>query len=376
MRFTRHEWAGAFGDIGTDFPLLVGMIGAGGLDVASVLIMFGAMQVLTALRYRMPMPVQPLKAVAVLVIAQKLGGNVLYGAGLAIGAVMLVLTMTGLLDRLARAIPKVVVRGIQFGLGVQLVQLALNRYVAAEGARGYALAAVAFVITVLLLGHKKLPAALVVIALGLGYAVVFRGQDFAALPALQLRLPQPHLPRWPDIATGLLVLALPQIPLSLGNSIFATHQIAQDFFPQRAPTVRQIGLTYSLMNLINPFLSGIPTCHGSGGMAGHYAFGGRTGGSVLIYGSLYLVLGLLFSGGFATLAQGFPWPVLGVILLFEGLTLMALVRDLAAPSADFVLALLIGLMACGLPYGYVVALVVGTALAHASRANWIRLGPA
>jgi len=46
--------------------------------------------------------------------------------------------------------------------------------------------------------------------------------------------------------------------------------------------VRQISLTYSFMNLINPFLSGIPTCHGSGGMAGHYALGGRTGGSIII----------------------------------------------------------------------------------------------
>ncbi len=186
------------------------------------------------------------------------------------------------------------------------------------------------------------------------------------MPALRLRLPQPRLPRWVDIATGFLVLALPQIPLSLGNSIIATRQIAQDFFPQRVVTVRQIGLTCSLMNLINPFLSGIPTCHTSGGMAGHHALGGRTGGSVLIYGSMYLVLGLFFSAGFATLAHIFPLPVLGVILLLEGLTLMALVRDLTERPPDLVLALLIGLMACGLPYGHAIALVVGTALVYAS----------
>jgi hypothetical protein len=63
--------------------------------------------------------------------------------------------------------------------------------------------------------------------------------------------------------------------------------------------VRKIGFTYATMNLVNPFLSGIPTCHGSGGMAGHYAFGARTGGSVVIYGMFYLLFGLFFSRGFS-----------------------------------------------------------------------------
>src|SRR5437588_4662045 len=88
IRFDRNELAGAFGDIGTDLPLIVGMILAAKLDSASVLVLFGAMQVLTALRYRMPMPVQPLKAVAALVITQKLSGSLLYGGGLAIGLLM------------------------------------------------------------------------------------------------------------------------------------------------------------------------------------------------------------------------------------------------------------------------------------------------
>ena len=146
IRFDRNELAGAFGDIGTDLPLIVGMIIAAKLDSASVLVLFGAMQVLTALRYRMPMPVQPLKAVAALVITQKLSGSLLYGGGLAIGLLMLALTLTGSINWLARVVPKAVVRGIQFGLGLQLTTLALRQYVQADGVRGYALAALAFVI--------------------------------------------------------------------------------------------------------------------------------------------------------------------------------------------------------------------------------------
>src|SRR6266513_5165615 len=131
IRFDRNELAGAFGDIGTDLPLIVGVILAANLDSASALILFGAMQILTALRYRMPMPVQPLKAVAALVIAQKLSGSLLYGGGLAIGLLMLALTLTGSINWLARVVPKAVVRGIQFGLGLQLTTLALRQYIQA-----------------------------------------------------------------------------------------------------------------------------------------------------------------------------------------------------------------------------------------------------
>jgi hypothetical protein len=55
IRFDRNELSGAFGDIGTDFPLIVGLILAAHLDSASVLIVFGGMQILTGLLYRMPM---------------------------------------------------------------------------------------------------------------------------------------------------------------------------------------------------------------------------------------------------------------------------------------------------------------------------------
>src|SRR3954466_14346603 len=120
VRFDRNELSGAFGDIGTDFPLLVGMILAAKLDAASVLTVFGLMQLLTGLAYGLPMPAQPLKAMAVLVIAGRANGNVLYGAGLAIGIVMFILAVTGLIDKLADFVPKNVVRGIQFGLGLQL----------------------------------------------------------------------------------------------------------------------------------------------------------------------------------------------------------------------------------------------------------------
>jgi hypothetical protein len=364
VRFDRNELSGAFGDLGTDFPLLVGMILAAGLDAASVLIVFGAMQVLTGLTYGLPMPVQPLKAMAVIVITQKLAGNVLFGGGLAIGVVMLALAATGLVDALARAVPKSVVRGIQLGLGLQLALLALRDYVPADGAVGYVLAGAAFVITLALLGNRRIPPAPLVILLGIAYAFFFKLDAASLAGSVGARLPQFRVPAWNDVLTGFLLLALPQIPLSLGNSILATRQVAADLFPHRPLSVRRIGLTYALMNLMSPFFGGVPTCHGSGGIAGHYTFGGRTGGSVVIYGAMYLVLGLLLGGGFQHATELFPRPVLGVVLFFEALALVKLVRDMAGSAADFAVVLLVGLMAFALPYGYVVGLVVGVVVAR------------
>jgi len=363
IRFDRNEFAGAFGDLGTDVPLLIGITLAAGLDGSSVLVTFGAMQILTGLMYRMPMPVQPLKAMAAIVIANQTSAATLYGGGFAIGLVMLLLATTGLLDWLARVVPKSVVRGIQLGLGLQLASVALGKFVQADGLRGYALAAGAFIITVFLLGNRRFPAALLAVTLGLIYSIAF-SLDAGLARNIDFRLPALHVPQPTDIVTGFLVLALPQIPLSLGNSVLATRQLAEDLFPDRRLTIRKIGLTYALMNLVNPWFGGVPTCHGSGGMAGHFAFGGRTGGSVIIYGSFLLLFGLFFGVSFDQLARVFPLPVLGVMLLFEALALIWLIRDTAPSRTEFPIAALVGLLAGGLPYGYVIGLVVGTALAY------------
>ncbi|GIV15756.1 MAG: hypothetical protein KatS3mg022_1191 [Armatimonadota bacterium] len=373
IRFDRHELAGAFGDIGTDLPLLVGLIATCGLDAASVLTLFGGMQVLTGLVYGLPMPVQPLKAMAVIMLSQKLSPELLYGGGLAIGAVMLVLTLSGGLDWLAKVVPLSVVRGIQFGLGVSLCSLALKDYVQSSGARGYLLAAAGFTAFLWLRKYRQVPAALVLIGIGAVYAVLFR-MDFIQLShSFGFSLPRVHFPSKDAILQGALLLALPQIPLSLSNSVVATAQTLRDLFPDRAISVRRIGLTYSLMNLINPLFGGVPTCHGCGGLAGFYAFGARTGGAPVIYGGMYLLLGLFLSGGFQQAVQVFPMPILGVVLLFEGLALMVLLRDRMSRPAELWLALLVAMAVVGLPYGYVVGIVGGTLLYYAGSQHWFNL---
>jgi MFS superfamily sulfate permease-like transporter len=163
---------------------------------------------------------------------------------------------------------------------------------------------------------------------------------------------------------GFLLLALPQIPLSLGNSLLATQRIAGDYFPEKSRMIslRTLGLTYSLMNLTAPFVGGIPVCHGSGGMVGHYLFGARTGGSIIIYGSVYLLVGVLFSQSFADFTHLFPLPILGVILLFESIGLLRLIKDIAHSDTDLFIALIVGLLSFGIPSGYLVGMIAGIVL--------------
>ena len=365
IRFDRNELAGSFGDIGTDLPLIVGIVFAAGLDSASVFVVFGMLQILTGLVYGLPMPMQPLKAMAVLVITQKLAGNILFGAGLAIGATMLVLSLSGGLGILARWIPHCVVRGIQFGLGLSLASLALKSYIPSMGWSGYALAAGGLVVMLSLWGNRRFPPGLLVIAIGVVYALVTDLPLGAIADGFAITLPTLYHPSLQDILTGFVLLALPQLPLSISNSVIATEQTIRDLFPRRQVSIRKIGLTYSIVNLTAPFFGGIPVCHGCGGLAGHYTFGARTGGSVVIYGMLYVLLGLFFSGPLHEVLKVFPQPILGVVLLFEALTLLALVRDQVHSRRDLTLALLVGVVALAMPHGYVVGLVLGTIVFYA-----------
>ncbi len=372
LRFDRHELAGAFGDIGTDLPLLIALVATCGLDAASVLIVFGALQIATGLVYGMPMPVQPLKAMATIMLASKLSAGTLAGGGLVIGAAMLLLSVTGLLDWLARVVPKEVVRGIQLGLGVTLATLALKDYAGRDGALGYLLAGASVVVLLALGRQRRVPAPLIVIGLGFVYAAATK-LDLAAIGSgVGLRLPTFHAPSVDELKAGALLLALPQLPLSLGNSVIATSQTTKDLFPDRPVSVRKIGFTYAVMNLVAPWFGGVPACHGCGGLVGFYGFGARTGGAAVIYGSMYLVLGLVFSPVFAHLVQIFPMPVLGVVLLFEAVALMTLVRDVAGERATLWVALLVAAAVVGLPYGYVVGLVAGSALSFCLRRGWVR----
>ncbi len=369
LRFDRNELSGAFGDIGTDLPLLVGLILASGLDATNVFFMFGIMQILSGVFYGLPMPVQPLKAVAIIAISLNLSGDIIMGAGIAIGIIMLFLTLTGLINWISNVIPNNVIRGIQFGLGVKLVLLAISRYIPADGLNGYYLSIVSCLIIIVLIGNRKLPPALPVILLGFLYAFFVQVEPLSIIQSFGFEFPSVNIPNFQNVVIGFIILAVPQIPLSLANSILATQKVSEDLFPEKKLKVKDISYTYSFMNILIPFFGGVPVCHGSGGMMGHYTFGARTGGSVVIYGVLYLIIGLFFSQRFDDVVRIFPLPILGVILVFEGIALAKLIKK-TSTRQDLFIALLVGFIAIGIKYGFLIGFVLGTIL-HYALNKWV-----
>ncbi|HEX7600482.1 MAG TPA: molybdate transporter family protein, partial [Polyangiaceae bacterium] len=280
---------------------------------------------------------------------------------------MLLLAVTGGLELLAKIVPRAVVRGIQVGLGVTLATIALRDYASEGGWRGYAMAGVAFLALLALRRQKQIPGPLVVVGAGAVFALIFRVSPGAIAHGVGLSAPHVVIPTATEFQKGALLLALPQLPLSLGNSVFATSQTARDLFPERPVTVRRIGITYALMNLIGPLFGGVPVCHGCGGLVGFHAFGARTGGAPILYGAMYLVMGLFFAPAFGEVVRVFPLPILAVVLVVEAVGLMVLVRDVMSHPREVWIAMLVAVAVVGLPYGYLVGLVLGTALWWAGR---------
>ena len=372
LQFNRREFAGAFGDIGTSLPIIAGILLVTGMNSAGVLLAFGCAQIATGLLYGLPMPVQPLKAMAVVVIAGQASGAMLQMAGLMIGGVMLVLSFSGALDWLSRVIPLCVVRGVQAGLGLALARVATKLVERSDSAWGWIAAAAAILVLALLRKNHRLPGALVVIGAAVLWAAIYRVEWPAMAQGLGFTLPRAEPWPWDQWLTVLTLLVLPQLPLSLSNSVIATQQTVRDLFPGHQLTLRTIGLTYAGINLIVPWFGGIPVCHGCGGLAGYYALGARTGGAVVMYGAFFVLAGLFFSGPFTGLIHAFPAPILGAVLLVEAAVLVLLLRDLRASWPALALAVTVALICLLAPQGYLTGLVGGVTAYHALRAAGLR----
>ena len=121
----------------------------------------------------------------------------------------------------------------------------------------------------------------------------------------------------------MLLAGIAQLFLTLTNVMIATVALANDLFPEKKEAFDANSLAFNMgvMNLINPFLGGIPLCHGSGGLAAQYAFGARTGGSMIFEGILEIILGLFFSQTLFLLFTTFPEAILGAMLLYTAFLL-------------------------------------------------------
>lgn len=307
-----REVSGALGDLGTLLPLMLGAVAVAGLAPMPVLLGFAVFYIATALYYRLPIPVQPMKAVAAVVLTAQVGGAELVASGVLLGIGLLVLGLTGWIDRLARLVPQSVLAGLQLGLGGAMALLSLELMASAP-----LLGAIVLAVLLGLLLVPALPAALFGLATAILLAPLFAAPaiDVAAFAPAVFQLA--HLPGLAEVEDAVTRLVLPQLSLTLTNAVLLTALLAGDYFGPRAARVtpRRLSISSGLANLLLTPLGALPMCHGAGGLAAHYRFGARSGLAPLLLGAALLILALLPGGAGAALLAAIPMAGLGAMLL-------------------------------------------------------------
>jgi len=350
-RHLLSELAGAFGDFGTIVPLVLAAAVVCNLPLAPILIFFGIWFVLTGLIYRLPIPVEPMKAIAAVAIAGTLGAGEIAAAGLVLGVIFLLISSERLMNGISRFIPESVLRGIQLALALLLLRTAAG-FLTSDAAL-FLLAAAVILAGFVLSTRAGIPdlSALSVIALGLAAGVYLHG-----LPGLQpAGLPPLVIPTWADLSSSLADMVVPQAILTVTNAILATSLLTRDLFRSEVPPAR-LSRTIGVMNLVSVPFGGFPMCHGAGGLAGQYRFGARTGLASIFAGIIFLSIGLFWAS--REVLTLIPAGIFGALLFYTSLELgrYSLKRE------SWFVAVVMGVIA--LASSMTVAFVAGLALAY------------
>lgn len=369
MRLDRRELAGAVADLGVLLPIAVALIVTAGLSPTAVLLPPALLYLAVAGIYRVPVPVQPLKAFAAIALAEEFGAEEIAAGALLMAALFVPLGASGLLDRVARAFPKPLIRGVQLTVGLLFLKVAWGlasdppaEFDPGGLAPGVAVALAAVALGVLL-AFRRRPVALALVAVGVGVAAARAAGDVSFGPS-SLQLPAIDLA---TLGTALTVLVLPQAPLSFANSCLATADAARTYWGPRARRVRagRLAMTLGAGSALAGAIGGMPVCHGAGGATAHRAFGARTAGAPLFMGAVLLTVALTVGAGLAAVLAAFPLPVLAALLAAAGILHIGLLRDLEGRSA-WALALAVG--ATGFALNLAIALGLGLALWWLGRA--------
>lgn len=373
-RFNAAELAGAFGDLGTLVPFVLAYIKLLGVDPAGMLLAFGVSMVAVGLFYRTPVPVQPMKAVGAIATMQAaqtatITAGAVYGATLVTGLVWLALGATGAITQVSKVMSRPIMVGIVLGLGLSFM---LNG--AKDMASDWWISGVALLLTLALLRNRRIPAMFLLLAAGVILALIRDPGLLKTLASVQLA---PHMPgfalgnaSWHELLIGTLFLAVPQVPLTLGNAILAITEENNRLFTDRPITGRKVAISTGLINLGGSIVGGVPMCHGAGGMAGHIAFGARTGGATIMLGGLLVFLALFLAPSVVLFFQMVPAEVLGVILFLAGAQLALGSCDFSKDKGErFTTVLTAGLAMWNVGIAFIIGLVVY----HAFKRRWIRI---
>ncbi|KMZ65727.1 putative Sulfate transporter [Zostera marina] len=367
------ELSGSVGDLGTYIPIVLALTLVNNLNLGTTLIFTAFYNIVTGFLFGVPMPVQPMKSIAAVAISESTAHLTIpqiMAAGISTAVVLLVLGVTGIMSWLYKYIPLPVVRGIQLSQGLSFAFSAIKyirydqNFATGESgsSRGWigvdglvvAISAILFLILVNGSGDdsegdgegeiettirsvsKKIPGALIVFLLGTIFCFIQNPSIAKNLAFGPSKIEIVNI-TWEDWKIGFVRAAIPQIPLSILNSVIAVCKLSSDLFPERQMSAMAVSTSVGLMNLVGCWFGAMPVCHGAGGLAGQYKFGGRSGASVLFLGTGKLILGLTFGNSLVKILGEFPVGILGVLLLFSGVELAMASRDMGSKEESFVM---------------------------------------
>lgn len=364
--FTRHwrDVSGAFADVGVLFPIAVSLIVLNGLSATFVLLPAALLYLYVAWGYRVPVAVQPLKAFGALAIATGAGPSVIASGALLLGVVFVLASVTGVVDRISAWIPRPVVRGVQLSVGLLLLKVAAGLVISPpeffihstlEPWLAVALATGVVVMSVVL---RTRGVALLWILLSLA-VVVWSAPAISVWGPSALSLPTVTVS---SLTLAAVVLVLPQAPLTFANACVASSQVTSQYFGHEARRVTPGRLARSLgvANIAAGLTSGMPVCHGAGGVTAHYSFGARSWRAPFTIGVVLLVAALLLGRELASLCAALPVPVLAGMIATTAVMHVLLLRDLSS-TRDWLLALAVGVAGFA---GYLAAALIAGSLLH------------
>ncbi|MFZ0726312.1 MAG: putative sulfate/molybdate transporter [Desulfobacterales bacterium] len=382
--FNRLELAGSLGDLGTLLPLAIGMILVNKLDPAGLFFSVGLYYILAGIYFGVTVPVQPMKVVGAYAIAMGLSASQILASSLWLGGIFIVIGATGAMDLIGRYTPKPVVRGVQLSTGAllmaegvkfmlgtskfQLMSQAAEPFLIVQRLGfvpvGIVIGVIGGLLTLLLLDNRKLPAGLLVVCGGAALGLILGTHQ--GFDQLRLGLHLPPLLPFPfpsaaDFASALLILVLPQIPMTLGNAVIAYADLSTDYFGEdsRRVTYRAACISIAMANFVGFFFGGMPLCHGAGGLAAHHRFGARTAGSNLMIGAFFILLVVFFGDRLLAVLYLLPMSILGVLLIFAGGQLALTIIDLKDRKGLFVALMMLGItLASNLAAGFLAGLVI------------------
>ena len=317
---TLQEISGAFGDLGTLLPILFVLADgpAEPIYLASTLVFSGIANILTGIMFGIPLPVQPMKSIAAVAIAENFNEPQVASAGLFVAAVIGFLSITGLLRQFNRIIPVAVVKGIQVGTGFSLI-ISSRPIILFFTWSKYQENILSIAILLFLLfctAYPRVPFVLVIVLAHLPLVWKYNGQ-------VSLWSPITVIPSLEEFRVGAFGAGLGQIPLTALNSIIAVTSLSSDLLPDiKAPSATALGLSVSAINLVGCWFGAMPVCHGSGGLAAQFRFGARSGSSIILLGLLKLALGLFASDYALAFCRIFHKSTLAILLFLAGFELV------------------------------------------------------